>query len=176
MSGKQTRFFGVLAVLTILALTVFAQQGRRPGPPPGGPDGPPPMGPGGPGRHGLFGPMERELNLTDEQKAQIKTLREAFETKTATLREQMFQAKGEPFAGLKDGEFDEAAIRAAAQKRAAAQVELEVEHARFMSQAYAVLTAEQKAKLAELRQKFEQNRPSFPPPSTKPDDSQQPGG
>lgn len=63
---------------------------------------------------------------------------------------------GGPLDGLK--EFDEAAVRSAAQARAAAQVELEVARARAQSQVYAVLTAEQKAKLAELRQQFEQRR------------------
>lgn len=42
--------------------------------------------------------------------------------------------------------------------RAALQVELEVARARAQSQVYAVLTAEQKAKLAGLRQQFEQRR------------------
>ena len=64
---------------------------------------------------------------------------------------------------LKDGAFDEAAARAAAQARANVHVELDVAHARMMSQIYALLTAEQKAKLAELRQQFEQRRPGPPP-------------
>ena len=44
------------------------------------------------------------------------------------------------------------------------QVELEVAHAKMMSQIYALLTAEQKAKVAELKQRFAQRQPPPPPP------------
>ena len=54
--------------------------------------------------------------------------------------------------------FDEAAVRKAAQARAGIEVELEVAHARAMSQIFSVLTAEQKAKLAEIHQQMEQRR------------------
>ena len=163
--NKLASVLALLGLLTLtLAMTVFAQQrGQRPGPPPEGPGGFGQRGPGGPGGRGGFGPMERELNLTDEQKAQMKVLQEGFEKKTAGLREQMFKGHDGPPAELQDGAFDEAAVRAAAQARANIQVELEVEHARLMSQMRALLTVEQKAKLAELRQQFEQRRRDFPP-------------
>jgi Spy/CpxP family protein refolding chaperone len=41
---------------------------------------------------------------------------------------------------------------------------MEVSHARLMSQIYALLTPEQKAKVAELRQRHEQMRRQPPPP------------
>lgn len=153
---------GAFALAVALALTVvgFArQEGPRGfgGPPPGE------RGRGGP-RGGGLGPLARELNLTDAQKAQIKQLTDAFEESTKSLHEQLFKTGGGPLEGLKDGAFDEAAVRAAAQSRAAIQVELEVAHARLMSQIYALLNAEQKAKLVELRQQFEQRRPGPPPP------------
>lgn len=137
---------GALALAAVLMLTMagFAQQQGGPG------------GPGGP--RGGLGPLVRDLNLTDAQKAQVKQIVDSFEESTKTLREQLFKAGGGPFDELKDGAFDEAAVRAAAQARASIQVELEVAHARMMSQIYAILTPEPKAKLAERRQQFEQKR------------------
>ena len=144
------------ALLLMLAIVGFSQ---GPGGPPPGPGGPHERGfrggPGGPPRDGL-GPIARDLNLTDEQKAQIKKINDNFAESTKSLREQMrtlHESQGDPLAG---GTFDEAAVRAAAQARANVQVELEVAHARMMSQIFAVLTPEQKTQLAAKRQEFEQ--------------------
>ena len=159
---------GALAVACALVLTAvgFAQGGPQGpgGPPPGGPHR---GGPGGFGGPGGLGPLARELNLTDAQKAQIKQIEESFRESTKSLHEQLFKAGGGPLDGLTDN-FDEAAARAAAQTRAGIQVELEVAHARMMSQIYALLTADQKAKLAELKQKFAQMREQGPPPPPPP--------
>lgn len=76
----------------------------------------------------------------------------------------------DPLAGIEDGTFDEAAVRAAAQARAAKFVELEVARARMFSEMYAVLTPEQKSRLAELKKQMAERRrqrgPSaaLPPP------------
>jgi periplasmic protein CpxP/Spy len=128
-------------------------------------------GPGGHGRHrgpggraGMLGHLSKALNLTDAQRAQIKQLEEGFKESTKGLREQLGKGgPGGPFEALKDGAFDEAAVRAAAQARANLHVELEVAHARFFSQVYAVLTAEQKAKLAELHQQMRERHKQGPP-------------
>ncbi|HEX8890956.1 MAG TPA: Spy/CpxP family protein refolding chaperone [Pyrinomonadaceae bacterium] len=149
----------VVALLLALAVVAFSQEGRGPGPGRGFHGGP-----GGAPRDGL-GPIARDLNLTDDQKAQIKKIRESFEESTKALREQLrtlHEGQGDP---LKDGTFDEAAVRAAAQARANVQVELEVQHAKMMSQIFAVLTTEQKAQLAAKHQQFEQRRKDGPPPA-----------
>jgi Spy/CpxP family protein refolding chaperone len=164
MKVTKTRLIAGLLALTVgLLLTVvgFARQEGPRGfggpPPPGG------HGRGGPHGGGGLGPLARDLDLTDAQKAQVKQLTDSFEESTKPLREQLFKVGGGPFDGLKDGAFDEASVRAAAQARAAIEVELEVAHARLMSQVYALLTVEQKTKLAALRQQFEQRRPGPPP-------------
>ena len=146
----------IAALLLAMAVVAFSQEGRPPG---GGFRG----GPGGPPRDGL-GPIARDLNLTDDQKAQIKKITTSFEESTKALREQLrslHEGQADP---LKDGTFDEAAVRASAQARANVQVELEVAHAKMMSQIFAVLTSEQKAQLAAKRQQLEQRRPGGPPP------------
>ncbi|MDQ1610102.1 MAG: hypothetical protein QOG00_33 [Pyrinomonadaceae bacterium] len=166
LTKTRLRIGGALVLVAALALAAvgFAQQqgvgrgggGGRGGF--GGHGGGERGGRGGGGgeRGGALGPLARDLNLTDAQKAQVKQITDSFEESTKSLHDQLFAAGDSPFDGLKDGAFDEAAVRAAAQARAAIHVELEVARARMMSQVYALLTAEQKAKLAERRSQFEQ--------------------
>lgn len=144
---------GVIVIACALML-VGAIVGFSQGPPHGGGFHGGPEGPGG--RHDHMEHLARELNLTDDQKAQIKKLMESFEESTKSLREQLrslHESEADPMTGA---QFDEAAVRKAAQARANIQVEMEVAHARLMSQIYNLLTTEQKAKLAELHQQMEQ--------------------
>ena len=166
------------AVLIAGAVVVVSQQ---PGPPPGpgGPMGQGPMGPGGPGfrggpqggpRQGFgpFGPFGRELNLTDAQKAQIKSIQDSFRESDKALFDQM-RALHEKQGDVAPGTFDEAAVRSAAEARAKIQVELEVSHAKMMSQVFNVLTAEQKAQLQAHHDQMKRMGPP-PPPPPPPDD------
>ena len=157
-----------LAAVAGMALAAGAFPGQEGHRGPGGPGGP--RGPHGPHGGNLVEHLSRALDLTDAQKAQVKQIEDSLRESTKALHEQAAKSDGGgPLDGFKDG-FDEAAVRSAAQARAAVHVELEVAHARAMSQIYALLTAEQKAKLAELRQKFQQRRPGPPPP---PEDGEQ---
>lgn len=146
------------ALLLMLAVVGLSQQGRPHGGP--GREGGPGRGGfrGGPGGRDGLGPLARNLNLSDEQKAQVKKITDSFEESTKALHEQMRSLHESERDALKDGAFDEAAVRAAAQARANVQVELEVARARMMSQVFALLTPEQKAQLAAKRQEFEQKR------------------
>lgn len=164
---KMSGYAAVAVVLLLAAVVGFSQQERPQGPPPpergfrGGPGGP--GRPGGPPRDGL-GPIARDLNLTDEQKAQIKKIQDSTAESTKPLFEQLrklHESEPDPLGG---GAFDEAAVRAAAEARSKVQVELEVAHARMMSQIFSILTSEQKAQLAAKRQEFEQRRREGPPP------------
>ena len=151
----------LFAAALVMSVAAFAQHG------PGGPGGPRghhgPGGPGGPGGS-LLGHFSRVLNLSEEQKAQIKQLEESFKESTKSLHEQLGKVgPGGPFEALNGGSFDEAAVRAAAQARANLHVELEVAQARFFSQVYSVLTAEQKAKLAELHKQMQERHKQGPP-------------
>ena len=146
------------AAAFMMSVAAFAQHG------PGGH-----RGHGGPGRHGgpgnAVGHLSRVLDLTDAQKAQIKQLEDGFKESTKGLHEQLGKAgPGGPLGALDGGAFDEAAVRAAAQARANLHVELEVAHARFFSQVYAVLTPEQRAKLAELHKQMQERHRQGPPP------------
>jgi len=129
------------------------------------PQGPPRGGGfrGGPGPGDGLGPLARDLNLTDDQKAQIKKITQSFAESDKALHDQLrtlHQSEPDPMSGT----FDEAAVRAAAEARAKIQIELEVSHAKAMSQIAGVLTAEQKAQLAAKRQQFERQGSPPPPP------------
>ena len=148
----------VIAVAGALLLTVaavaFSHGHRHQGPRDGGFRG-------GQGPRDGLGPL-RDLNLTDDQKAQIKKIKDSFEESNKALFDQMRSLRGsepDPMAG----NFDEAAVRAAAEARAKIQVELEVSRAKMMSQVAGVLTAEQKSQLAARRQQFERQGPPPPP-------------
>ena len=152
------------AAALMLSVAAFAQHG------PGGHGGH--RGGHGRGGHGgpggsLLGHFSRVLDLTDAQKSQIKQIEESFRVSTKGLHEQLAQTGGGPFDALATGTFDEAAVRAAAQSRANVHVELEVAHAKMLSQVAAVLTAEQKAKLAELHKQMQERHKQGPPPGSE---------
>jgi len=163
LNWKKLSIAGVAVFVLLIAATFALSQGPQ-GPPPGPFGGGFRGGPGGPGgpREGL-GPFGRDLNLTDDQKAQIKTIQDSFRESDKALFDQMralHQSEPDPMSGT----FDEAAVRAAAEARAKIQIELEVSHAKMMSLIGAVLTADQKAQLTARRQQFERQGPPPPPP------------
>ena len=132
-----------------------------------GPQDPPPGDGfrGGPGPRDGLGPIARDVNLTDDQRAQIKKITQSFQESDKALHDQLRtlrETEPDPMSGT----FDEAAVRAAAEARARIQIELEVSHAKMLSQVAAVLTAEQRAQLAAKRQQFGRQGP--PPPPDRP--------
>jgi len=152
------------AVLLVAAAVVSSQQPQGPRPGPMGPGfrgGP--GGPGGPREgFGPFGPFGRELNLTDDQRAQMKKIGDSFRESDKALFDQMHalhEKQGDPMTGA----FDEAAVRAAAEARAKIQIELEVSHAKMMSQIVGLLTADQKAQLAAHHEEMKRMGPPPPP-------------
>ena len=96
----KTSLAAALAVVTIATaapmLMAQDQPQRRQGP---GLGGPPPGGPGGPGmRRGGpmgFGPGFRELDLTDDQKAQLKSIADSHRAE--------FEAAGEKIGAAREG-------------------------------------------------------------------------
>jgi Spy/CpxP family protein refolding chaperone len=116
---------------------------------------------GGPGPRDGLGPIMHDLNLTEDQKSQIKKIADSFHESDKALFDQMralHTSEPDPLSGT----FDEAAVRAEAEARAKIQIELEVSRAKMMSQIAGVLTPDQKTQLAAKRQQFERKGP---PPS-----------
>lgn len=131
--------FAVLAVGVMFAVAQRSDDGRK-----GGKRG----------GHHRGGMMLRGLDLTVEQKAQFKQIREANKTKTQSLRESLKANRQKMNEATANGAFDEAQISAIANERAGLSAKMIVERARVKSQMFAVLTAEQKAKAAEMKSKM----------------------
>jgi len=167
LNWKKSAIVAGIATI-VLATTAAVFFSQHPPPRPDGPPGPPrggfghrgPGGPGGPGEFGLLA----GLNLTDAQKEQIKKIHESFDESTKALRDQMRALHDNDPADPLSGNFDEAAFRSAAEARAKIEVEMEVQHAKMMSQVATVLTAEQKAQLAERHEQMRLMGPPPPPP------------
>lgn len=103
--------------------------------------------------------MFSQLNLTDAQKQQVKTLREKQRTDSETYHEQL-RGNGEQMRAIVEGSsFDEAAARALLAKEAQVETELKLIRIRTDNAIHNVLTAEQKAKLDEVRRDHKPPRP-----------------
>jgi protein CpxP len=132
----------VLAVAAGLTASVFAQ---------------------GPGhgfghRHGwMLKRMTKELNLTEAQQTQIKTIMADSRTRTKPLMQQLRQNEQAANANV-TGSFDEAQARAFAGKQSQIMSNLIVEKQRTKSQIYSVLTPDQRQKALQLMQQHEQRR------------------
>ena len=118
--------------------------------------GPPPVGPGGPGMRGPGGPMGfgpgfRELDLTDEQKAQMKSLAESHRDEFRAAGEKSRAAHEGMQALLEAETIDEAAIRAKSVEVAAAEADVMILNAKVRQESMQILTPDQQAKLKELR-------------------------
>ena len=132
----------ILAMAAGLAVTVFAQgpaMGHR--------------------RHGgwMGRRMAKELNLTDTQQAQIKSIMQAERTKIQPLMQKLHQNEQAQNAAL-TGTFDEAKAQTFAAGQAQIMTSLMVEKQRTKSQIYAVLTPEQRQKALTLMQQRDQRR------------------
>jgi len=143
----------VAVVLAAGSGLVFAQdgQGQRRGPGQGqGMGGPGMRGPGGPMGMGL-GPGLRGLDLTDDQKAQVKTIRESHQAEFKTVGDKLRAAREGMRALIQADTLDEPAVRAKSVEVAAAEADAAILNAKVRAQTLTVLTAEQLAKLKELQ-------------------------
>lgn len=102
-------------------------------------------------RGGGFGRMTAKLNLTDAQKAQIKTIMETSKANTQPMREASKANRQKMNAVTENGQFDEATVTAIAQEKAGISAQMTVEKLRVKSQIFQVLTAEQKAQVAQMK-------------------------
>lgn len=104
-------------------------------------------------RHGHMGYLAKELNLTDAQKAQIKTMMQSQRATLRPLMQQLVQNRINTINATSGGAFDQAKVQALATQRAQIMAQLEVQKAQIHSQIYnQVLTSDQKAKADQLRQ------------------------
>lgn len=107
------------------------------------------------GRHGYGGPggfrhMLKQLDLTSAQQDQVKAIWAKEKPTLQPLMQQMRQNHSAMRALEASGPFDEAKTRALVTQNSQTMIELQVEHARIKSEIMQILTADQKAKLAQL--------------------------
>jgi periplasmic protein CpxP/Spy len=112
---------------------------------------------GGFGGGGMFG----KLNLTDDQKARLKTIRESFGERTKSLRQQL-QAKRQELRQANQGDtFNEALTTQKLTESAGLQAKLMGEEFKLRQEMLAVLTPEQKTQLDQMRQQFKGGHGDF---------------
>jgi protein CpxP len=107
------------------------------------------------GRHGYGGPggfrhMLKQLDLTSAQQDQVKAIWAKEKPTLQPLMQQLRQNHSAMSALEASGPFDEAKTRALVTQNSQTMIELQVEHARIKSEIMQILTADQKAKLAQL--------------------------
>lgn len=91
-----------------------------------------------------------QLNLTDDQKVQVKQI---FETEKATIKPLMRQemaSRQQMIEIVTSGAFDQGKASAIATQESQTHIQLEVEHAKIASQIYGLLSSDQKAKVAQI--------------------------
>ena len=145
---KRIRAIAIAAAIA-LVISVGAMTLRAQGPELHGHGGPGPMGMMG-GDDSRF--LERALDLTDAQKAQVKALHEAQHATMQPIHQQLMAAYKAIEEASSNGNFDEAKIRKIVADNQAAFTQAIVAQAKMKSDFYRILTPEQQAKLATLRQ------------------------
>lgn len=117
------------------------------------------QGPGDGPRHGAFagpgghpGMALRELNLSDAQKEQVKTIMKANHANMKTVMQQMAQNRAALLAATANGQYDQAKIQALAAQQGQLQAAMIVNREAVQHQIYTqVLNSEQQAKAEQLR-------------------------
>jgi protein CpxP len=98
--------------------------------------------------------LSRKLNLTEAQRAQIKTIFEAQKATTRPVVEQMEQNRAAMLTATASGAFDQAKVQSIAAQQAQLAAKLMVQKQAVEAQIYnTVLTTEQKATADQMRQK-----------------------
>jgi periplasmic protein CpxP/Spy len=143
---KSTRIriltIGAAVILAVAAAIAQGMHGH------GGPDG---------DFHHMLAFFTDKLDLTSDQQAQVKAIWEKEKPTLEPLMKQMHQNHADMRALEASGPFDEVKTRALATQHAQTMVEVEVQHARIKSEMVQVLTADQKAKLAEFEAKHQEH-------------------
>jgi len=117
----------------------------------------------GRGGHKGFGGMReggffRQLNLTDDQKAKMKSIRETFAQTNKPLRDQLRAKRQELRQASEGGTFNEALATQKLTEIAPLEAKLMAAEHNLHQEMLSVLTAEQKAQLEQSRAQFKARR------------------
>lgn len=107
---------------------------------------------------GMHGGAFRQLNLTDDQKAKMKTIRESFAERNKPLREQLHAKRQELHQASEGGTFNEALATQKLTEMAGLQAKLMGARMQLHQQMLSVLTTEQKTQLDQLKTQFKDHQ------------------
>ena len=154
---KSFRFRLLIAAVAVLLGSTLAKSQTPDDAPP-----PPPMHHGfGMGDH--MGFFARELNLTDDQKTQMKAIMKKEHPSMKPLLEQQHQIDLQ-LRQYVEGSFDQVKVQALAKQKAKIQGQLTVAETRVHNQLYQILTSDQKSQLKQLETEHEARMQHEPPP------------
>jgi Spy/CpxP family protein refolding chaperone len=104
------------------------------------------------GHHGALGYVAHELNLSDAQRSQIKSMWQAERSAVASLVQELASESKEMDSATAQGNLDESKVQAIASRQGETITKLLIEKERFMSKIYSgVLNPEQRIKADELQ-------------------------
>ena len=139
MKSMNSKLTAITAMLTVFAGMALAQGGTT--------------APMHHSHRGFMGGMElplRQLNLTDEQKAQVKQIFQAERPAMKPLMQQEHAAHTQMIQLITSGTFEQAKVAAIAAQESQTHMQIEIAHAKMASQIYQLLSSDQKAKVADI--------------------------
>jgi protein CpxP len=148
---KAIRFRLLIAFLAVLMGSVIAKSQTAEDTPP-----PPPMHGHGMGM-AMGGPLHflaAKLNLTDDQKTQMKAIMQKERPTIQPLRQQERQIN-QQLRQYVEGSFNQASVATLAAQKAQIQASLTVEETRIHNELYQLLTTDQKAQLKQMEANHE---------------------
>jgi Spy/CpxP family protein refolding chaperone len=162
---KSIRFRLLIAAMAVLLGSTIAKSQTAADAPP-----PPPMHGHGYGMEGHgMGFFSKALNLTDDQKAQMKTIMQKEHPTMKPLMQQQHQIDLQ-LRQYVEGTFDPVKVQALAAQKAQLQVQVTVAQTRIHNELYQLLTTDQRTQLKEIEEKHEarmqkhmQEAPPAPP-------------
>jgi Spy/CpxP family protein refolding chaperone len=162
---KSFRFRLSIAVLAILLGSAIARSQATADTPPPPPGHGHEFGMGGPGP--MMGFFAKQLNLTDDQKTQMKAIMQKEHPAVKPLMQQEHQID-QQLRQYVEGTYDAAKVQALAAQKAQIQIQLTVAETRIHNELYQTLTADQQSQLKQMEANHEarmQNRANQAPPS-----------
>ena len=151
---KSLGFRFLMAALAVVLGTALAKSQTAPDTAPPMPASVPAMHHHGFGMGEHWGFFAKALNLTDEQKTQMKAVMK----KEHPVMKPLFQQSHQIDLQLRqyaEGTFDETKVRALATQKAQVEVELAVQKTRIHNELFQLLTADQQAKMKEIEANHE---------------------
>jgi protein CpxP len=144
---KSIRFRLLVAVLAVMLGSAIAKSQTA--------DAPPPMRGHAFGMEGrVMGFWAKALNLTDDQKAQMKALLQKERPTVKPLMTQLHQMD-QQLKQYEEGTYDEAKVQGLVSQQAQTLVQLRVQESRIHNELFQLLTPDQQSKLKELEANHE---------------------